>query len=106
MADRVPGYAPDDAPGYHHLLPLHEIISTVVGASGPFVGRVQAVYDKLVQTFGSEFGVTIFSPLSELEATAGREMARAVQAVREGSVKVAAGYDGVYGVIDKESLKG
>ncbi|MCS7116883.1 MAG: endonuclease Q family protein [Nitrososphaerota archaeon] len=105
LADRPQGYILKDVPRFHHLLPLHEVIATVIGASNPSVKNVQSIYDNLIKAFGDEFSVMIFAPLAEIERVAGREMAIAIQAVREDSIKVIPGYDGLYGRIVIEPLQ-
>ncbi|MEM1524643.1 MAG: endonuclease Q family protein [Nitrososphaerales archaeon] len=105
LADRPQGYMPKDVPWFHHLLPLHEVIATVIGASSPYVKSVQMIYDNLIKAFGNEFSVMIFAPLAEIERVAGKEIAITIQAVREDSIKVIPGYDGLYGKIVIESLQ-
>jgi len=99
LADRPVGYRPENVPGYIHLLPLSEIISTVIGASSPNQRRVWNLYDALISRFGNEYKVLIDAQFDELAEVAGVNIAEAIIRVRNGQVKVIPGYDGVYGRI-------
>ncbi len=99
LADRPRGYRPINVPDYLHLLPLSEIISTVIGSTTPSSKRVWNVYNRLIQRFGDEYTVLIDASLNELLEATDPEIAEAIIRVREGKVKVIPGYDGVYGQI-------
>lgn len=97
LADRPVGSKPPNASSYIHLLPLSEIIATVLGASSPSLQNVWSVYNSLVAKFGNEYAVLIDATMEELVKVADVKIAEAIVTVREGKAKVAPGYDGVYG---------
>lgn len=111
LADRAPGFSPENAIGYVHLLPLQEVIATVIGSESPSAGRVWQLYDLMVTKLGSEYSILMDASREELTRVAGGELAEAVLRVREGTVKVIPGYDGVYGRLilfpdqEKESVR-
>ncbi len=97
LADRPIGFRLEDATGYIHLLPLSEIISSVIGVTYPGAKKVWGVYNVLISRFGDEYSVLINAPKEAMAEVVDREVAEAIVRVREGKVKVAPGYDGVYG---------
>jgi uncharacterized protein (TIGR00375 family) len=100
LADRPVGYKPANEIGYKHLLPLSEIIATVLGVAYPSVQKVWENYNKLVEKFGDEYSVLLNASLEELSQTVEHRIAEAIIKVREEKVKVIPGYDGVYGQLD------
>jgi len=97
LADRPAGFALENAVGFMRLLPLSEIIATVLGVDSPSIQKVWNVYNALVERFGSEYAVLIDASKDALSAVVGENVADAVVRVRDGRVKVVPGYDGVYG---------
>ena len=97
LADRPMGFRPEGAIGYMHLLPLSEIIATVLGATYPGTQRVWSVYNPLVARFGDEYTVLIDAPKQEMSKVVDPKIAEAIIRVREGKVRVTPGYDGIYG---------
>jgi PHP family Zn ribbon phosphoesterase len=100
LADRPVYFEPENAIRFKRLLPLSEIIATVLGSDSPSTQKVWGIYNSLVERFGNEYNVLIDAPLDALSAVADREVAEAIVKVREGKVKVIPGYDGVYGRLD------
>jgi len=96
LADRPPGFKPPDAIDFMHLLPLSEIIATVLGVDSPSTQQVWNIYNSFVERFGDEYTVLIDASKSDL-CSVNEKVAEAIVKVREGQVKVMPGYDGVYG---------
>jgi uncharacterized protein (TIGR00375 family) len=97
LADRPADFKPDNAIGYMHLLPLSEIIATVLGAASPSVQSVWSIYNKLIERFGDEYSVLIDSPFEEMIKIVDARVAEAVVRARNEQIHVTPGYDGVYG---------
>jgi uncharacterized protein (TIGR00375 family) len=104
LADRPADFKPANAVGFMRLLPLSEIIATVLSADSPSTQKVWSIYNPLVQKFGDEYSVLIDRSKNELAPVAGEQVAEAIIRVREGKAKVVPGYDGVYGqlVLDEK----
>ena len=96
LADRPDGFRPEGAIPYKSLIPLSEIISSVLGINQLYSKKVWDVYSKLIKAFGSEFRILLKTPESELK-TINERVADAIIRVRDGKVKIVPGYDGVYG---------
>jgi uncharacterized protein (TIGR00375 family) len=106
LADRPTGFKPDDVPGFMRLLPLSEIIATVLGVDSPSTQAVWRVYNLLVGRFGDEYTVLIDASRDALVEVVESPIADAILRVREGSISVVPGYDGVYGrlVLDVSAM--
>jgi len=97
LADRSAGFKPKGAVGFMHLLPLSEIIATVLGVDSPSTQQVWSIYNLLVEKFGDEYSVLIDASKEALSIVVNEKIAEGIIRVREGRVKVVPGYDGVYG---------
>jgi uncharacterized protein (TIGR00375 family) len=100
LADRPADFKPDNVPGFMRLLPLSEIIATVLGTSSPSTQAVWKIYNLLVDRFGDEYKVLIDAPQDALAEVVDTAIAEAVVKVRNGAVRVVPGYDGVYGKLE------
>jgi len=96
LADRPVGFIRKDAPPFHTLLPLSEIIAHRLGTAIA-TKKVWAVYNSLIERFGNEFSVLLDAPAESLDAVVNPSLASAILTNRAGKVKVIPGYDGVYG---------
>jgi uncharacterized protein (TIGR00375 family) len=97
LADRPVGFKPKKTVGYLHLLPLSEIISTVLGTSYVGAKKVWSVYNALTTRFGDEYTVLLDAPMQEMAEMVDPSISEAIVRAREGKVRVIPGYDGVYG---------
>ena len=98
LADRPEGEKPQNVIPYKSLIPLNEIISEAVGV-GPQTKTVMAEYNKLLDSFGSEFFVLLEAPINEIAETADFKIAEGIKRVRKGKVNIEPGYDWEYGKI-------
>lgn len=99
VADRAARLAsgpPGRRPPYLHLIPLGEIIRTVLGASSPGTKGCLSLYGKLIGLFENEIRVLIDVPVGEL-AEADPAVAAAVSAFRSSQVRLIPGGGGKYG---------
>jgi uncharacterized protein (TIGR00375 family) len=97
LADRPNAYKRSNVQGFKRLLPLSEIIATVLAVDSPSTQAVWRIYNLLVGKFGDEYSVLIDAPREALVEVAEAAIVNAILRVREGSVTVIPGYDGVYG---------
>jgi uncharacterized protein (TIGR00375 family) len=97
LADRPMNFKREDAPGFMRLLPLSEIIATLLGTDSPSTQAVWKNYNSLIEKFGDEYTVLIDTPFEELTTVVDATLAQAIIKVRNGTAKVTPGYDGVYG---------
>jgi uncharacterized protein (TIGR00375 family) len=97
LADRPTSYRLNKAPGFVRLLPLSEIIATVLKVDSPSTRAVWEAYNLLIDKFGDEYAVLIDASKDALSEVVEAQIADAILRVRAGSVSVVPGYDGVYG---------
>jgi uncharacterized protein (TIGR00375 family) len=97
LADRPADFKREIAHGFLRLLPLSEIIATVLGSDSPSTQAVWKKYNLLIEKFGDEYTVLIDAPLEAMTQVVDAPIAQAIVRVREGTAKVTPGYDGVYG---------
>lgn len=97
LADRPAGYTPNGKPGFKRLLPLSEIIATVLSVDEPSAQAVWKIYNALVGRFGDEYSVLLDASRETLNEVVDAQVADAILRVRAGSITVVPGFDGVYG---------
>jgi len=98
LADRPPGFQPQNRIPYRHLIPLNELIAQVLGKKTS-ARAVQNLYFQMVAEFGSELAVLTEVPVQELRRIEPAALCQAIESMRNGQVQVEAGYDGLYGKI-------
>jgi uncharacterized protein (TIGR00375 family) len=97
LADRPEGYKPIGKPGYKRLLPLSEIIATVLNVGEPSTQAVWKIYNALVGRVGNEYSVLLDASEETLNTVVDSQITNAILRVRAGSFAVVPGFDGVYG---------
>jgi uncharacterized protein (TIGR00375 family) len=99
LADRAAGYTPTGPIPAKHFLPLEEIIAAALGQK-PNTKKVNAEYDRLIDHYGSEFGILLDREKEELARFTPVRVLAGIMKVRRGEVRITPGYDGVYGKIE------
>ncbi|HEX9261502.1 MAG TPA: hypothetical protein VF893_03150, partial [Candidatus Bathyarchaeia archaeon] len=97
LADRPEGFDLEGKPGFKRLLPLSEIIATVLNVDSPSTQTVWKIYNSLIEKFGDEYSVLLDASKEALTEIVEARIADAIVRVREGAINVVPGYDGVYG---------
>jgi uncharacterized protein (TIGR00375 family) len=99
LADRPVGFRPERAIPFRNLLPLYEIISFANGVNRLYSKPVIEEQNRLVQSFGSELNVLLEASKDDLLRVTSDKVANAIVAVRDNSIRLRPGYDGVYGSV-------
>ncbi len=111
LADRAEGTKPKSARPFRSIIPLSEIISEAlqVGVSSKAVNNV---YQRMLAVLGSELGILIDIPLSDIEEAVSPYLREAIARMRAGKVNIAPGFDGEYGKVrifeevERKKIKG
>ena len=88
---------PDFRPPYVHLMPLAEIIASVYD-KGVTTKTVQRIWQKLIDSFGSEIDVLINADLNDIKKI-DSHISLAIKSFRDGSIEIIPGGGGKYGEI-------
>jgi uncharacterized protein (TIGR00375 family) len=99
LADRPAGTVPNGVIPCQRLVPLEEIIAAAIG-QGVGTVAVREAYDRLVDAGGSELHLLLTLTPEELKTFVPPRMLEGILRVRRGELKIAPGYDGVYGTIE------
>ncbi len=107
LADREYGFRPKNAKEFKRIIPLSEIISNVI-SKGIATKGVWDIYNKLIQTFGTEMNILLNVSKDELLRVVDNKFVNAILLNREGKIEFSPGYDGEYGVplFDKQKKLG
>ena len=111
LADRKEGEKPPRWRPYHHLIPLPEIIAEARD-TGVNSKEVNELFQQLLAKCGNELFILREAPLDHLQKIAGDLVTEGIRRMRNGQVRIAAGYDGEYGEIhifsdqERRSLEG
>ncbi len=107
LANRPEGTKLLDKPPFLTLIPLHEIISAVVGSSVNSK-KVWEIYNKMIEGMGNEYNILLNASKDQIAVFSTPQIAEAVIDNRAGEIMVEPGYDGEYGVLnlgDKKQKK-
>ena len=91
---------PDHRPPYLHLIPLAQIIATVLKVATPTARSVMSRWESLVEAFGDEVTVLVDTPVEDIADVVERKIALGIQAFREGRVIYHPGGGGMYGSVE------
>jgi uncharacterized protein (TIGR00375 family) len=98
LADRPQGFKPKNAPIYHSLIPLSEILAETLKV-GTNTKTVESQYLKLLSSLGNEFRILMESPPSDIAQAGSPSLSEAISKMRSGKVHISPGFDGEYGKI-------
>jgi len=88
---------PAHRPKYVHIIPLSEIIAKALGI-GPNTKGVQAIWKALIDKYGTEISVLVDANINN--SGIDERVIRAINAFKEGKVKVCPGGGGQYGTVE------
>ncbi len=88
---------PIHRPPYLHLIPLSEIIAMALG-TGIGAKKVQEIWDTLIKKYGSEVTVLVDAAINDSRLN--EHVIEAINAFREGKVRVIPGGGGRYGRVE------
>ncbi len=98
LADRPLGAHPQKHHPCHHIIPLHEILSELLGV-GPNTKKVNKVFNELLVNKGPELKILHELPLKSLIHMDVPLLGEAIKRVRKKELRFVPGYDGEFGTI-------
>ena len=98
LARRTTAEQPEGFPPFESIVPLAELISSVLGF-GTASKRVQSVYLGLLEQVGSEFHILRQAAEEDIARASSPAVATAIANMRRGVVQISPGYDGEFGRI-------
>jgi len=96
--DRAENFAPEGRPKFKMLVPLLEIIAESVHTSVNS-NKVVNIYQNLIKDFETELSILTEIPTARIGSKYGPKLEEAIAKVRQGSIVIEPGYDGVFGVV-------
>ncbi|MDP1694555.1 MAG: endonuclease Q family protein [Candidatus Woesearchaeota archaeon] len=99
LADRPVGYVKPNAPFFHSLIPLHELLGSVYNIKLMTSKKLTALYQQLIGKFGTEYNVLLEAPEPALAQVVDPAVVQVILKNRTRDLKLQPGYDGVYGTI-------
>ncbi|MBI2043035.1 DNA helicase UvrD [Candidatus Pacearchaeota archaeon] len=106
IAKEKKGFKPENAKPFHHIIPLHELISVLHGT--PMASRKSwEIYNRMIENFGNEFNILL--KVSREEFVRKEIDAKLIDLIlknREGKIKVKPGFDGEYGKVLPGEIQG
>lgn len=99
LAERPADFVPDNAKQVEYIIPLAEVIAELKGVKSVSGRAVVQEYERIYTILGDEFSVLRKLDLDEIRQRGFKELALAVQRMRDRNVVVEPGYDGIYGTI-------
>lgn len=99
LADYPFTYEPKDHKRVEYIIPLPEIIAELKGLKNPQSKTVNTIYEEMYSKLGDEFSILRNVPIEVIRNAGYEAMAEGILKMREGSVTVKPGFDGVYGII-------
>lgn len=98
LADRPLDFRPDNIVPFRRFIELDKIIAESLGLKNRQAKKVGAVYDKLITALGSELSILMDVDIIRIRAL-NPLVARGVERVRAGQLRIIPGFDGQYGQV-------
>lgn len=96
LADRPEGYRPPNSIDYIRTLPLEDLLRALSQDGLVRAKEIAVLYKRLVSSLGGELQVLVEAPYEEISKF-NLHVADAIIDIREGSLEVKPGYDGLFG---------
>jgi uncharacterized protein (TIGR00375 family) len=98
LIDQDVNFKPQNKRPFQSIIPLEELISSILNR-GVNTKSVQEFYENTVRSLGSEFFILLEAPISAITKY-DEKLAQIINKMRQGKIKIQAGYDGKYGKIE------
>ena len=104
LAKEKKGFKPNNTKEIIEVIPLQEVIASVLDAKQLNSKKVLEIYNKLIKEFKNEFNILLNTSYDDLIKIVHEKIAKVIIKNREGRLNIKPGFDGVYGqiILDKE----
>jgi len=99
LADRKIKSMPKNHVPFKSIVPLQTIIAESFGIKSTSSKKVQAMYEGMIESLGSEFDILLDVSIDAIRSNSNEVIAEGIHRMRKGNIDIRPGYDGIFGQV-------